>query len=56
MEEDYFYPSDLQDTRIEPKNYKFNRPWGVPVRYHDFEEYNSKISLIYSNFTSPIQI
>ena len=31
------------EKRIEPKNYKFNRPWGVPVRYHDFEEYNSKI-------------
>ena len=42
--EEYFYPSDLQDTRVEPKNYKFNRPWGVPVRYHDFGEYNSKIS------------
>jgi len=44
VEEEYFYPSDLQDTRIEPKSYKFNRPWGVPVRYHDFDEYNSKIS------------
>ena len=42
-EEDYFYPSDLQDRRVEPKSYKFNRPWGVPVRYHDFAEYNSKI-------------
>tara|TARA_B110000211_G_scaffold49831_1_gene54433 strand:+ start:1258 stop:3144 length:1887 start_codon:yes stop_codon:yes gene_type:complete len=44
LEEDYFYPSDLQDTRVEPKSYKFNRPWGVPVRYHDFGEYNAKIS------------
>mgnify|MGYP001361893890 CR=1 FL=1 len=44
LEEDYFYPSDLQDTRVEPKSYKFNRPWGVPVRYHDFAEYNAKIS------------
>ena len=44
LEEDYFYPSDLQDTRVEPKSYKFNRPWGVPVRYHDFGEYSSKIS------------
>ena len=43
-EEDYFYLSDLQDTRVEPKSYKFNRPWGVPVRYHDFGEYSSKIS------------
>jgi len=44
LEEEYFYPSDLQDTRVEPKIYKFNRPWGVPVRYHDFAEYNAKIS------------
>ncbi len=44
LEEEYFYPSDLQDSRVEPKNYKFNRPWGVPVRYHDFSEYNDKIS------------
>lgn len=43
LEDDYFYPSDLQDTRIEPKSYDFNRPWGVPVRYHDFNEYNLKI-------------
>lgn len=43
LEEDYFYPTDLQDTRIEPKSYKFNRPWGIPVRYHDFNEYYSKI-------------
>lgn len=44
LEEDYFFPADLQDSRIEPKCYKFKRPWGVPVRYHDFKEYNSKIS------------
>ena len=44
LEEGYFYPSDLQDTRVEAKSYKFSRPWGVPVRYHDFDEYNSKIS------------
>ena len=44
LEEEYFYPSDLQDSRVEPKSYKFNRPWGVPVRYHDFGEYNSKIT------------
>lgn len=41
--EDYFYPSDLRDNRVEPKTYKFRRPWGVPVRYHDFAEYHSKI-------------
>ena len=44
LEEEYFYPSDLQDTRLEPRSYKFNRPWGVPVRYHDFAEYEAKIN------------
>jgi len=43
QEEDYFYPSDLQNGRTEPRDYSFRRPWGVPVRYHDFAEYKSKI-------------
>jgi N-acetylneuraminate synthase len=42
-EEDFFYPSDLQDKRIEPRSYRFSRPWGVPVRYHDFSEYTARI-------------
>jgi sialic acid synthase SpsE len=42
-EEDFFYASDLNDKRIEPKNYSFLRPWGVPIRYHDFQEYQERI-------------
>ena len=42
-EEDFFYPSDLKDERIEPRSYSFSRPWGVPVRYHDFQEYSARI-------------
>lgn len=42
-DEDFFYPSDLADRRIEPRPYKFSRPWGVPVRYHDFSDYYSRI-------------
>jgi len=42
-EEDFFYPSDLKDERIEPRAYSFRRPWGVPVRYHDFQEYRQRI-------------
>jgi sialic acid synthase SpsE/sugar phosphate isomerase/epimerase len=41
--EDFFYPSDLRDERIEPRSYSFARPWGVPVRYHDFKEYERRI-------------
>ena len=42
-EEDYFFMTDIIDTKVEPKAYDFNRPWGVPVRYHDIKEYSSKI-------------
>jgi sugar phosphate isomerase/epimerase len=43
QEEDFFYASDLKDERIEPRDYRFRRPWGVPVRYHDFREYADRI-------------
>ncbi len=42
-EEDFFFASDLTDQRIEPRAYGFKRPWGVPVRYHDFQEYQRRI-------------
>ena len=42
-EEDFFYPSDLRSERFEPRPYRFTRPWGVPIRYHDFEEYAARI-------------
>lgn len=41
--EDFFYPADLSDERAEPRNYRFQRPWGVPVRYHDFQEYQQRV-------------
>lgn len=43
LKEDFFYASDLTDERIEPRSYRFRRPWGVPVRYHDFKDYASRI-------------
>lgn len=32
---DFFYPSDLDDSAARPRAFKFRRPYGVPVRYHD---------------------
>lgn len=32
---DFFYPSDLDDSASRPRAFKFRRPYGVPVRYHD---------------------
>ena len=42
-EEDYFFMSDISNINYEPKDYKFQRPWGIPVRYHDFKEYSDKV-------------
>jgi N-acetylneuraminate synthase len=35
---DPFYPSDLLDHAPAPRPYHFKRPWGLPVRFHDFKE------------------
>ncbi len=42
--EDYFFKSDITNTIQEIRNYKFIHPWGIPVRYHDFNNYQSLIS------------
>lgn len=31
----FFYPSDLESDSVAPRHYRFSRPFGVPVRYHD---------------------
>ena len=42
--DDYFFLSDINQNKIKPRQYNFKRPWGVPVRYHDFNQYNNMIS------------
>jgi N-acetylneuraminate synthase len=41
--EDYFFSSDIVEEEFNIKNYQFKHPWGVPVRYHDFDKYFSLI-------------
>lgn len=33
---DFFYPGDLAAAGTERHEYSFRRPWGLPVRFHDF--------------------
>jgi sialic acid synthase SpsE/sugar phosphate isomerase/epimerase len=42
--QDFFFRSDLGDSYVYPRKYKCSRPWGVPVRFHDFDAYNKMIS------------
>lgn len=42
--EDFFFETDLSGDEIKPRAYKFNLPWGIPVRYHDFAKLNGMCS------------
>ncbi len=37
--DDFFYASDLDGGASKARAYRFTRPWGVPVRYHDTETF-----------------
>ena len=37
-EGDFFYPSDVEEGQVTARHYKFDRPFGIPVRYHDAEQ------------------
>ena len=41
--EDFFFKSDLRDKQRVIGNYTFRLPWGIPVRYHDFEKYSNLV-------------
>jgi len=41
--EDFFYESDINDNYVSPRQYSFTRPWGIPVRYHDFHIYDQLV-------------
>lgn len=34
---DLFYPSDIDSSPMMRRAFLFRRPWGLPVRYHDFK-------------------
>jgi N-acetylneuraminate synthase len=31
-----FFPTDIEEERVEARPFTFSRPWGIPVRYHDY--------------------
>lgn len=32
----FFFEGDLKDDLVTRRDFKFDRPWGLPVRYHDY--------------------
>ena len=41
--EDFFYETDITGKKNYKSTFNFNMKWGIPVRYHDFEKFNSII-------------
>ena len=41
LAEDYFFSSDIEGKISKPRNFKFKHPWGIPIRYHDFQKFNN---------------
>ena len=35
---DFFYESDVQGAVVRARDYAVPRPWGIPVRFHDWQE------------------
>lgn len=41
--EEFFYQGDLEEKLVAARKYAFKRPWGVPIRYYDFNEFYSLV-------------
>lgn len=44
-EGDFFFESDLHQPAARPRPYRFAHRFGVPVRYHDFEQFRAASNL-----------
>ena len=42
--EDFFFLSDIKGSTVEPSDYSFKLKWGIPVRYHDYDEYSKRVN------------
>lgn len=40
-----FFESDILGESSRPRSYVFDRPWGIPVRYHDFNELTKDVRM-----------
>lgn len=47
---DFFYNSDIKPTIQKKQNYQFKRPYGIPVRYHDFQTLSDQLNLDFVEF------
>ena len=53
--DDYFFQSDLADGAATARRYRFDRPWGVPVRYHDTAAVSRNLPARHHRISSQLQ-
>ena len=46
----FFFDSDLKQPSSRKQRYEFSRPYGIPVRYHDFDKMSSQGHLDFVEF------
>ena len=47
---DILFPTDAGESKSEPRKYSFNRPMGIPVRYHDLLELKDRSNFDFLEF------
>ena len=47
---DIFFISDLEPNSVGPREFNFKRPFGIPVRYHDFSKLSAMSNLKFVEF------
>jgi N-acetylneuraminate synthase len=47
---DFFYETDLSEGAAQARDFKFSRPWGIPVRYHDWKQLHQDIPMDFLEF------
>lgn len=45
-----FFESDISGAQTRKSRYQFNRPYGIPVRYHDFDKLTQGVDLDFVEF------
>ncbi len=47
---DFFYPTDINGRENRRLTFRFGRPFGIPVRYHDFADLSRKVDMDFVEF------
>jgi len=47
---DFFFASDLREETVKPRQYRFKRRWGIPVRHHDWRALHQGLPMDFLEF------